>query len=68
MLEVNEGIFRPQGTAQLLTGNDSSLGLQEQAQYLQRLMLNTCGNAAGFPQFTAAQIELEPVKTSTHWG
>ena len=68
MLEVNEGLFRPQGNAQLFARNNLCLSLQQQAQHLERLLLNTQRSTAGFPQFTTAQIDLELAKTSAFRG
>jgi hypothetical protein len=54
MFEVNKGVFRPQGSAQLLPVYDLSLRLQEQAKHLERLFLNGHPNP-GAEQFPAAQ-------------
>jgi hypothetical protein len=40
MLEVNEGIVRPQCDTQLLARSDSPFGLQQKAEHLERLLLN----------------------------
>jgi hypothetical protein len=66
MLEVNEGIVRPQSDTQLLASNDSSFGRQQQAENLQRLLLNPNRSSLRCTQLTAAQIDLEPVKASTN--
>jgi hypothetical protein len=65
MLEVNEGIARPQSDTQLLASNDSSFDRQQQAENLERLLLNPNRNTLRCTQVTAAQIDLEPIKAST---
>ena len=65
MLEVNEGAFRPQGSAQLLPVYDLSLRLQEQAKHLERLFLNSYAKTR-LSQFTAAQIDAESIELGTH--
>jgi hypothetical protein len=67
MLEVNEGIVRPQCDTQLLTRNDSPFGLQQQAENLERLLLNASRSTPWCTQVTAAQIDLKPVKASANW-
>jgi hypothetical protein len=66
MLEVNEGIVRPQSDTQLLASNDSSFGRQQQAENLERLLLNPNRSTLRCTQVTAAQIGLEPIKASTN--
>jgi hypothetical protein len=53
MLEVNEGVLRPECGAHLFPGNDLPFGLQEEAQNLKRLILNG-DTYAGAKKFAAA--------------
>jgi hypothetical protein len=64
MLEINEGAFPPQGSAQLLPVYDLSLRLQEQAKHLERLFLNGY-TKTGLPQFTTAQIDTKSIELGT---
>ena len=66
VLEIHEGVVVPQRILKLLATDNSSLGLQEQAKDLQRLLLNSDYGAFGCTQFAAAQIDLEPVKASAN--
>ena len=66
MLEVDEGIIRPQSDAQLLTSNNSPFAFQQQPKNLERLLLNPNRSSLRCTQVTAAQIDLEPVKASTN--
>jgi hypothetical protein len=66
MLEVNEGIVRPQCDTQLLASNDSPFAFQQQPENLERLLLNPNRSTLWCPQVTAAQIDLELVKASTN--
>ena len=62
VLEVNEGVVGPQSVTQLLASDHFSFGFQQQAKYLQRLLLNSNRSASRLAQFTAGQIDLKPVE------
>ena len=61
MLKVHECVLRPEGSAQLLAGDNSSFRLQKQPQQLEWLVLNWHTHART-EQLTAPQIYTERVK------
>jgi hypothetical protein len=65
VLEVNEGVFRPEGGAELLTSDYSSFGLQELAEHLKWLFLNGYAQA-GLEQFATAEIDFEEIEARAH--
>ena len=54
-------VWRPEGSTQLLAGDDLSFRFQKQPQHLERLILNRHTHP-GPEQFTATQIDTEKVK------
>ena len=62
MLEINEGVFRPQRRAQLLAPYHFPVRLQKQQKHLEWLFLNRHPDA-GPEQFTAAQVHFIRVET-----
>jgi len=61
MLKVNKCALRPEGSPQLLAGDNSSLRLQKQPQQLEWLVLNWHTHART-EQLSAPQIHMERVK------
>jgi hypothetical protein len=64
MLEVHEGILRPQSGLKLFARHDPPFRLQEQPQHAQRHILYGHTHARA-EQFIAAQIDLKAVKACT---
>src|ERR1700722_2679182 len=64
VIEIDEGVRRPEPVAQLLAGHDFAGLLQKLCQYLERLLLELDLQPLA-AQFTGAQIELVYAETAS---
>jgi hypothetical protein len=58
MIEVNEGILRPEFAAQFFSSNDFSWAFKQSGQHLERLFLELYF-LAGVAEFPSLEINLE---------
>lgn len=61
MIEINEGVRRPEGSSQFVPGNNLSRSEQQHFQNLERLLLQT-NSQSMLAQFSSSKIDLENAK------
>jgi hypothetical protein len=61
VIEVNEGILRPEPAPQFVSGNNFPWSFKQSGQHLERLFLELYF-LASVAQFSALEIHLEPTK------
>jgi hypothetical protein len=67
VVEIHEGVGRPEFLAQLLARYNIASALQEQGENLKRLLLQTKPGAV-LAQFAGGEVELEDSKTRDSAG
>jgi hypothetical protein len=66
MIEVNEGVCRPESTAQFLPGNHLAVPFKQRRQHLKGLFLELY-LLSPLAQFSGVEIYLERTETNNSW-